>query len=236
MKEQIATLVELQGIDDEATAVRQRMETCTQRVDAVQVKLDAVSEKLEAAREAKAGLMRKQRELEVGIEDNNALTKKSEERLMTIKNNREYRALLREVEDSKKRTTDMEDQLVEIMDQIDAADKAIAALEEEFKALSDELASEKKDVRGEIKDCEKRLAAIEKERRTLSEKMKRSIYKKYALILDYKQGKAVVPVTDFVCKGCNMSIPPQTYNELQKEDAIMFCPHCERIIYYLESA
>ncbi|MEE9535799.1 MAG: C4-type zinc ribbon domain-containing protein, partial [Desulfobacterales bacterium] len=38
-----------------------------------------------------------------------------------------------------------------------------------------------------------------------------------------------------VCQGCNVNIPPQLYNELQRFDTLMFCPHCQRIIYPLAS-
>ncbi len=39
-------------------------------------------------------------------------------------------------------------------------------------------------------------------------------------------------VTDAVCQGCHMNIPPQMYNELQREDSLKMCPSCERIIYW----
>ena len=38
------------------------------------------------------------------------------------------------------------------------------------------------------------------------------------------------------CQGCNMNIPPQLYNILQRGDAIELCPNCNRIIYWDKSA
>ena len=42
----------------------------------------------------------------------------------------------------------------------------------------------------------------------------------------------IVAVADAVCQGCNMNIPPQMYNELQRGDSLKKCPNCDRIIYW----
>jgi predicted nucleic acid-binding Zn-ribbon protein len=234
VKEQIATLVELQGIDDQAVIVRNAMTASAQKVEAVRGKVAAVSAILEEAKQAKALLQRRQRELDLGIEENNALTQKSNDRLMTIKNNREYRALLREIEESQKKTSAMEDELVEVLDKIEAADKEVRRLADECKVLDDALVQEQADTDKELSACRKKLSSLSKERSSLASLMDPGLYKRYTMILEYRNGKAVVPVQSYVCRGCHMNIPPQTYNELQRQDAIMYCPHCERIIYYLQ--
>ena len=43
---------------------------------------------------------------------------------------------------------------------------------------------------------------------------------------------AIVDVKMQVCQGCNMNIPPQMYNELQRGISLKYCPSCERIIYW----
>jgi hypothetical protein len=43
---------------------------------------------------------------------------------------------------------------------------------------------------------------------------------------------AIVAVRNAVCQGCNMNIPPQVYNELQRCDSLRYCPSCFRIIYW----
>jgi uncharacterized protein len=44
-----------------------------------------------------------------------------------------------------------------------------------------------------------------------------------------------VPVSDAVCNGCNVNLPPQLYNELQRSDTLRYCPNCQRIIYWKEA-
>ena len=45
-------------------------------------------------------------------------------------------------------------------------------------------------------------------------------------------GIAIVDVKNAVCQGCNMNIPPQMYNELQRDISLKYCPSCERIIFW----
>jgi hypothetical protein len=47
-----------------------------------------------------------------------------------------------------------------------------------------------------------------------------------------RKGLAVVAVKDGTCRGCNMRIPPQLYNVLQRGNSLELCPTCNRIIYW----
>ena len=58
------------------------------------------------------------------------------------------------------------------------------------------------------------------------------LLRKYEQIKGAGRGIAVVAVWKEICDGCHMAIPPQMYNELQKEKALITCPNCNRIIYW----
>jgi predicted nucleic acid-binding Zn-ribbon protein len=45
-------------------------------------------------------------------------------------------------------------------------------------------------------------------------------------------GQALASVENATCSACNMNIPPQMYNELQRMDSLKFCPNCDRLIYW----
>jgi len=54
----------------------------------------------------------------------------------------------------------------------------------------------------------------------------------YELIFARRGGKAVVAVSDGICKECHMNIPPQLWNEIIRNDKLNLCPNCHRILYY----
>ena len=57
--------------------------------------------------------------------------------------------------------------------------------------------------------------------------------KKYSAIR-MRRGLAMAPVKNGTCQGCNMNIPPQLYNVLQRGQTVETCPSCHRIIYWEE--
>ena len=102
--------------------------------------------------------------------------------------------------------------------------------------LSDQANNEKIIINQEAEEGEKKLARLETDWNEVSSKVDPKLMKKYMMIKEQLgRGIAIVPVKDAVCHGCNMNIPPQVYNELQRFDSLKFCPHCQRIIYWKES-
>ncbi|MDI6796020.1 MAG: C4-type zinc ribbon domain-containing protein [Desulfatibacillaceae bacterium] len=235
MREQICKLVKLQSIDNEAAKVQVTLAQCNKKLDKLTTKVADIRSQVASHQEKRDDLARRQRMLESEVVDVKALRKKSQERLMSIKNAREYKALQREIDDSKRKVDEMENQLVEYMEQMEQAEASLALLGEELAALEDALAQETKSVDKERSHGQKRLGELDGERISVSQSVEPDIFARYSLVLRSTGGIAVVPVESQVCKGCNMNIPPQIYNELQRGDELKMCPHCERIIYWQQN-
>ena len=58
--------------------------------------------------------------------------------------------------------------------------------------------------------------------------------KRYTMLLNKRDGVAVVAINDNVCQGCYMALPPQQVIEVRKADKLNLCPTCQRILYYKE--
>jgi hypothetical protein len=91
------------------------------------------------------------------------------------------------------------------------------------------------------KDLEKQFNANKTQIKVLSVKKTElvaeippKLLKNYEVIKRHSRGIGIVQAQNEVCCGCNMNIPPQMYNDLQKTDDVCFCPHCQRIIYWKE--
>lgn len=232
MREQICKLVRLQSIDSEAANVQVALAHCTKKLDSLTSKVSSIRSLVAVQEEKRDDLARRQRILEAEIQDVKALRKKSQERLMSIKNAREYKALQREIDDSKRRIDEMENQLMEYMEQLEQVLTNLQSHNEELFALEEALSQEIAAVDKERSHGKKRLGELDGERISISQSVEPDLFARYSLVLRSTGGIAVVPVESQVCKGCNMNIPPQTYNELQRGDELKMCPHCERIIYW----
>ncbi len=66
--------------------------------------------------------------------------------------------------------------------------------------------------------------------------LKPDLLRRYEMIKGRRNGIAVVSARNSICSGCNMNLPPQLYNELQRSEELICCPNCNRIIYWDEDA
>jgi len=55
---------------------------------------------------------------------------------------------------------------------------------------------------------------------------------RYEMILSRRGGLAVVAVRDGTCQGCRMRVPPQLYNQIQRNDQVFLCPSCQRMLHW----
>jgi predicted nucleic acid-binding Zn-ribbon protein len=77
------------------------------------------------------------------------------------------------------------------------------------------------------------LAQIQTEAAAMGERIAADVLALYRRVKAKKaNGIAICSVGASTCRGCNVNIPPQMYNELQRVDRLKNCPNCERIIYW----
>ena len=91
--------------------------------------------------------------------------------------------------------------------------------------------TEQERVAKRIAEMQSKLQAAKVHRDELASKLRPDFLKKYSTIR-MRRGLAVVAVRDGTCRGCNMRIPPQLYNIIQRGATLEICPNCNRIIYW----
>jgi len=60
----------------------------------------------------------------------------------------------------------------------------------------------------------------------------KDVYNQYVQLMESSNAIAVIEAKNEVCQGCNMNIPPQLFVEIKKNDTIINCPQCRRILFY----
>ena len=108
-------------------------------------------------------------------------------------------------------------------------------MNEQANIIEDEkktLAKEAREAKKFSNAIEKQKAGIVKKRGTKAKKIKMPLLKKYDMLRERRNGKAVVPVISGVCQGCFMNIPPQQFNDILRGDKMFNCPTCQRILYH----
>ncbi|MEZ4269998.1 MAG: C4-type zinc ribbon domain-containing protein [Myxococcota bacterium] len=70
-------------------------------------------------------------------------------------------------------------------------------------------------------------------REALLHKIPAPLLRKYEHIRKKRAELGLTPAADGRCTACNMRLPPQLYNILQRVDTIEQCPSCQRIVFYV---
>jgi predicted nucleic acid-binding Zn-ribbon protein len=205
----------------------------SKKLDLLSFSLNELNQRI-ADETAKIDELKKQyRSNESDIKQNQVMIKRSQDRLNSIKNNREYQALLKEIEELKRTNSTTEELMIDCLNQIDESEKKAAAMQEELQLVQNDIRQEQQVVDIETDTAGKRLQALDQERQKMSCKIEAEVLKLFQKVQSQQvRGNAVVPVQDAVCHGCYVNIPPQMYNELQRCDELRMCPNCQRIIYW----
>jgi predicted nucleic acid-binding Zn-ribbon protein len=125
--------------------------------------------------------------------------------------------------------------MLEFLEQIETAEQSLNENKQQYSRIVDELEDEKKSLIQAAKQGEKEHDGLQSDRDAVVAALDAGLMDIYEYqLLKQGDGVAIVDVKNAVCQGCNMNIPPQMYNELQRDISLKYCPSCERIIYWQE--
>jgi uncharacterized protein len=190
--------------------------------------LETVKENLLAAQKSKRD---RDQDLEAGVQK----VEKLKARTSEIKNNKEYQALLKEIETAEQENKAVEDDILALMEKIDAAAAQITAAEQKAKEEEVSIQAELKQHEATFAKLEVELKGVEQARQELAARIDPSVLSSYQKLLLTKGGVAIAEARGEACSGCYMSIPPQVFVNVKKNESIITCPNCHRILYHKES-
>jgi len=232
MEEQLRLLIELQDVDTRIRAHTEQKNRLPESLAALERRRAANKEGLEQVKETLLAAQKRKRDRDQDLEAGAQKIEKLKARSTEIKNNKEYQAMLKEIETAEKESKAIEDDILVLMEKIDAAAAAITGAEqharEEEEAIQAELtASEAASVQ-----LDGALTAEGQSRREAAARIDPAILSQYQKLLASKGGIVVVEARGESCSGCYMSIPPQVFVNVKKNESIISCPHCGRILHF----
>lgn len=235
MKEQLDILINLQKDENEVTQIKSSLSIVPTRLEMLEFKLVEFEKGLQSKKDSLTELQKQYRQYESDVQLNLSRISKSREKLRSVKNNKEYQSILKEIEDIQAKNSMIEDEMIACLDQMDEAENTFQARQSELVMFKQQVAVENIAIEKEAQQGRQRLSELEADIKKISSKVDPELLKKYMLVKEQVKGTAIAPVNDAVCQGCNLNIPPQMYNELQRGDRMTLCPHCQRILYWKES-
>jgi predicted nucleic acid-binding Zn-ribbon protein len=229
---QVALLAELQRVDQNIKCNSEAVETRRSALEQLDAQIAGQREQVAAAETALAALERRQRELDAQLTDAEAKTKDRRMRIARIRNEKELGLVRREIDALKEVTNAAETELLALMEQSDQCRTTVEAARQALAAVETARASAAEELEATIARVAGAIEADRLRRDTLLATVDADLHRRYELIFSRRGGVAVVEVRGGTCQGCHMHVPPQLFNQIQRNEQIFLCPSCQRILYW----
>jgi len=234
VERQLELLVELQGLDVEISRLAGEKECIPEKIRTLEQEYAEEETKLKVMKETLVDLQAGRRSKERELEHQSSEMKKRQGRLLEVKTNKEYSAILQEIQVLKDKQSDLEDEILEVLDKIDQQGKEAEGQTEHLARAKEVYWQERTRWERKLEETGAHLADLLKERAKKLPDIEPALIQTYTRIYENRQGLAVVPVMDLSCSGCFVNLTPQTYQETRRNDRIITCSNCNRIIYWKE--
>lgn len=233
-QKQIEQLVVLQSVDDEIIVLREELDGAPRELAELEGLVRSHEDRMAQIDEKLDLLGQQQKRLDGEIEEDASKVRKSKNKLMMASNTKEYHAMMREMDGLEKLNRMREEERVAVAEELARQKEAKELLQEELGTARVDFDAKKATLDERVQQAEKRLEALDRKRKKAGKVVPAPILGRYEFIRSRLSHPVIVPVTEGICSGCNIMIPPQIYNELQKGKQILSCPNCQRLIYWVE--
>ena len=231
LKKKFDNLVKLQEVEIESASVQARLadfpRLLTDLDDRLKASEGAVT--LEAGRLSE--IQQAYRVQEADAKVIQARIVKSEEKLRSVKTNKEYQSSLKEIDDLKRSLSAVEDRMIAHLDEMDQVAVSVATKKDKVKLFSREIEEEKEQIRQSTLSAQQQLDCLNEARAKIITVIEPELLKIYETVKQNSGGVAIAVVKNAVCLGCHVNLPPQMFHDLLHFDKLLVCPHCERLIY-----
>jgi len=239
MKEELRRLLELYEIDKQIDKFARRKKDIPKLIESVKKEIVETQESakkfVDELRKTEVLLGKKDVELKAAEEE----LRKHQSQLLQLKTNEEYRAMLAQIERDKQKISELEDEIIELLERLDEMKAKRKEVEEAAKRKSQELRKKIEELKKEYDGIDDKLELLraERERREfLAKKENPRLLSKYNRLRTNGIKDPIVPIVDDACGGCHAKLPIQVINEIRLSGTVSTCEQCGRLIYWKESA
>jgi hypothetical protein len=232
LKEKISLLISLQECDSQLIKLSAKKIKLPEKIRKMEEAFQKYKENVELNKRKYDELKAQRAECESKIKKLNEGMIKTKERLLEVKNNKEYQAMLKENEMAEKTRGGVETQIIALMEAMDKLLVLVKNDEETINQAAIRHEEDKKIIEDDLNAVDSDTLIWIEKRDGLQKTIPADLLVTYERVKKRNNGVGVIAVWKAVCSGCHMNIPQQLYNELQRSNELLSCPNCNRIMYF----
>ncbi len=223
-KPSLQALAEREGVILELERARIAIPQAIEKAEARSAAATGAAAKLRSELEA-AEKLRRTREAET--QDLASKRDKLQGQSAVVKTNKEYTALLHEIDGHQKRIAEIEDDILVAMEQVETLGVEARGAEATARQVAQEVGKETDELRARLAEVERKLASAVEERTQILTALGGNVPALYNRAVRAR-GSGIARFEDGTCSGCHRSVPPEVINRVTAGE-VHICVSCQRI-------
>ncbi len=231
---QIEQLVELQKVDDIIFALKQKLKNIPAQIESLEEEFAACDAQKMHVDEKLQHLHEQKKRLTSAVDENSTRVSNSKTKLELVENDREYTAVARELDNMETQSKLHEIETIALKEELSLQEANHAEIMLTWNSLNEQLEEARASMNVIMQESEAELEALQIARQETTQHIPAPILTRYEFIRKRLEHPVIVSVNSGICSGCNIAIPPQVYNELQRAQQIISCPNCQRLVFWAQ--
>lgn len=231
-------LIKLQRVENRLRAVKTKLARCRRGVLFQENQLRTLQNGLEAKQEEIKQTRLQVARLEVDLKSRDEQIGKLRNHLNLARTNKEYSALLTELNTAKADDSKIETQVLELMKNVEADEAACEEIRSQIEEQRTKVEEVRKEAESKAVELEKDVAEVQTEWDAAAKDIPAESLRIFSRVAETYDGEAMAVVeqvdenaASYTCGGCFMGVPAEIVNVLSGKDEIVRCSNCTRILF-----
>lgn len=236
MLPELDALLALQRQDSLLLEAKRKRDDIPKRKDSLRLEVNQAKAELEQAKKDLEQARIARRAAEKDVEGLTSDSVKLERQLHDVKTNKEYQAILHEIEGIKAKRSDYETRILEFFDREETLAAGVKGAEKRVAGEEAKLKQGEEDLAREGAELDQRLHSMTVDRDAIKPRVPQTLLSRYDRLLAARDGVAVAEIKKGACGACFKGLTPHALQEARRGDQIKVCESCGRILIMTETS
>ena len=231
-KETVSKLIKLQKIDLRLLEIAEIKGDLPSIVENTEKKVNSLKDEVSENHHNIKNIEKEIRELGSRVEDSNEKLKKYKDQLYLVSSNKEYDALMLEIDHIKEFLDGVETNILELEEEKSSLEEKNKTNELDIKSNQDHLEESTLELKDAMSNTKNEEEALNIKRNNLVKKIDKIFISSYEKLRGARLGNAMVSINRRACGNCFNQLPPQFVVEVKQNNSIKNCDTCGVFLYY----
>jgi len=233
---ELERIIALQKLASAAHDAERRLADEPERERLLEARLVTAGQHVATAKERLAENQNARRAVEKDVAVHQGRLSKFREQAMAVKTNQEYHAVQKEIGFAQGEIKTLEDRILELMVEADELTATVKRTESELAAEQKSVDADRRSMTTEHTTLKAALERLAGERAEVVRGLSPHTLAVFELVSSRRNGVAVAQARDGICMVCHVRLRPQGFNTVLRNDQIVQCDSCQRILYSVPAA